>query len=209
MGRRAVSAEQKDAKREAILRAARELFAEVPFERVTMIDVARRCGIAKGTTYLYVRTKEELFIALLREDYREWVEALASELARPENRHSIPRVVALLARTLSERTELIRLIALLHTTLERNVDAALPEEFAAEREEAAARIGTLFEENLTFLNPGEGALFVRRLHPIIVGHAVMAAGGDTFEAVAPALGEIVTVMLIGLKGRGQKFKIQN
>lgn len=48
------------AKREAILTAALELFEEDDFDKVRMIDIARRAGVAKGTLYLYYKTKLDL-----------------------------------------------------------------------------------------------------------------------------------------------------
>lgn len=54
-------------RREAILAAALDEFAERGFESARLDDVAKRAGIAKGTIYLYFRDKETLFQELLRE----------------------------------------------------------------------------------------------------------------------------------------------
>ena len=54
-------------RREAILAAALDEFAERGFESARIDDVAKRAGIAKGTVYLYFRDKEALFQELLRE----------------------------------------------------------------------------------------------------------------------------------------------
>lgn len=62
-GREARSAER----REVILNAALDEFAERGFESARLDDVAKRAGIAKGTIYLYFRDKETLFQELLRE----------------------------------------------------------------------------------------------------------------------------------------------
>jgi len=53
-------------RREAILSAALDEFAERGFEAARLDDVAKRAGIAKGTIYLYFRDKETLFQELLR-----------------------------------------------------------------------------------------------------------------------------------------------
>lgn len=62
-GREARSAER----REVILNAALDEFADRGFEAARLDDVAKRAGIAKGTIYLYFRDKETLFQELLRE----------------------------------------------------------------------------------------------------------------------------------------------
>jgi len=59
-------AERRAARREAILAAALDEFAERGFEGARLDDVARRAGIAKGTIYLYFSDKEALFQELIR-----------------------------------------------------------------------------------------------------------------------------------------------
>lgn len=50
--------------RQAILRAANELFSSKDYRETTMQDIADRAGLAKGTLYLYFRSKEELYLAV-------------------------------------------------------------------------------------------------------------------------------------------------
>jgi AcrR family transcriptional regulator len=59
-------AERRAARREAILAAALDEFADRGFEGARLDDVARRAGIAKGTIYLYFSDKEALFQELIR-----------------------------------------------------------------------------------------------------------------------------------------------
>ena len=49
------------AKRDAIINAARSLFASEPFELVTMEAVATQAGVSKMTVYSHFRDKESLF----------------------------------------------------------------------------------------------------------------------------------------------------
>jgi AcrR family transcriptional regulator len=65
MGVRATAARRTaDDKRAVILGAALKLFGQYGFRRTSIDDIAREAGIAKGTVYLYVETKEALFRAL-------------------------------------------------------------------------------------------------------------------------------------------------
>ncbi|MDJ0932734.1 TetR/AcrR family transcriptional regulator [Breoghania sp.] len=54
-------------RRNEILQAAFNLFAEHGFAQTRLEDVAKHAGIAKGTIYLYFSDKETLFEELLRE----------------------------------------------------------------------------------------------------------------------------------------------
>ena len=62
---RARSEEQRQAKLEAILAAALDVFVEKGFSDARLEDVAARAGVAKGTIYLYVASKEALFEAMV------------------------------------------------------------------------------------------------------------------------------------------------
>lgn len=63
--RRAVSDEDKQARRAAILAAAKTVFARDGFHDATIADVAREAGIAYGSIYWYFDSKDELFRALM------------------------------------------------------------------------------------------------------------------------------------------------
>jgi len=51
-----------------ILQAAHRIFAERGFEQATIADIAAAAGVAKGTVYLYYRSKREVYAAVLRRD---------------------------------------------------------------------------------------------------------------------------------------------
>lgn len=58
-------------KREAILRAAIDLFAERGFFNAQVADVARAAGVAAGTVYLYFRSKDDLLVSIFDRTMRE------------------------------------------------------------------------------------------------------------------------------------------
>src|SRR5688500_4124366 len=76
-------------KREAILRAATDIFAERGFFNAQVADVARAAGVAAGTVYLYFRSKDDLLIQLFERTMREAfaeVRAKAAEVRDPAER---------------------------------------------------------------------------------------------------------------------------
>jgi AcrR family transcriptional regulator len=54
-----------EARRNAILEAAAELFKEMGYERASMNELAKRFGGSKATLYGYFHSKEELFVAVV------------------------------------------------------------------------------------------------------------------------------------------------
>ena len=57
----------KQERRNEIVDAAMELFAEKGFHEVTMDTIAERVGLSKGTLYLYFKNKEALFFSIIRD----------------------------------------------------------------------------------------------------------------------------------------------
>jgi AcrR family transcriptional regulator len=60
--------ENKEKTRQAILRAALELFAKQGFYRTTTKAISRKAGIAEGTLFNYFRTKEDLALYFLEQE---------------------------------------------------------------------------------------------------------------------------------------------
>ena len=58
-------------KRDAILRAATQLFARNGFFQSQVADIARAAGVAAGTVYLYFRSKDDLLVSLFERTMRE------------------------------------------------------------------------------------------------------------------------------------------
>ena len=64
-----------------LIEAASAVFLEQGYRRTQMADVAARMGVAKGTVYLYVESKEALFDAVLR--HADGAEPIALPAALP------------------------------------------------------------------------------------------------------------------------------
>lgn len=77
--KRARSEGEKALRKAAILAAARAMIADGGFDAVTMSALAKRAGLAKGTLYLYVRSKEELFLALFVDEIDALVDRVEAE----------------------------------------------------------------------------------------------------------------------------------
>ena len=80
---------RKEARPDEILAAALESFAARGFAATRLEDVAARAGISKGTLYLYFKSKEELFEAVVRATLLPnlaRIEALAASYEGPSAR---------------------------------------------------------------------------------------------------------------------------
>ena len=83
-----------------ILAAAQDLFSKQIYESISMNTIAARADLAKGTLYLYFRTREEIFLALLTREIRAWLASLGAavrEFSAPKELMTIPQGVDLIS----------------------------------------------------------------------------------------------------------------
>ncbi len=170
---RARHEDQKQERRQAILAAARQLFAQSGFDAVGMAGVAGQAGLAKGTLYLYFKTKEEMFLALLEEEFAGWFDGLDAGLAQLPLRAGDERFVALVCASLEQHPTLIRLLAILHTLVERNVDDDAALRFKLGLRQRLVHSGALIDERLD-LAQGQGTALLLQVYALVIGYQSMA-----------------------------------
>src|SRR5579863_7575854 len=71
-----------EAKRRALLDAARRIFARDGFEASRIEDIANATGHTRGAFYAHFSSKEDLFFALFEQEARERLQDLRSVLER-------------------------------------------------------------------------------------------------------------------------------
>lgn len=66
----------RERKRQRILMAATEHFTRHGYRKANMSEIARSAGVAKGTLYLYFKTKSDLLIHAIAEEKRQYMSHL-------------------------------------------------------------------------------------------------------------------------------------
>ena len=116
--KRARSAEQKELRRIAVLKAAEAYFHEVGYEAFSMAQLAKKTGVAKGTLYLYFNTREELFLTLYEQSLIRWSQVFIANLSASMTSKAYAQALYLTA--IADGTFLPLLIRLEHL-IEHNV----------------------------------------------------------------------------------------
>ncbi|HZE71613.1 MAG TPA: TetR/AcrR family transcriptional regulator [Pyrinomonadaceae bacterium] len=83
-------------KREAILRAAIQVFAHNGYFNSKVADIAREAGIADGTVYLYFKSKEEILHSVFDQSMEKAIADGKKQLARITDPREKLRRIALL-----------------------------------------------------------------------------------------------------------------
>src|SRR5579859_122328 len=145
---RARSEQQKDERRNALLRATQNLFERTSYETVTMSHVAQTAGLAKGTVFFYFKTKEELFLALFQQLLQAWSQEVETGLSQLAPGSPVSCVATLFTHSLEHHSTLTRLFVITHTTLENNVEYEAMWNFKQWLSSRMTRIGSLLEHCL-------------------------------------------------------------
>ncbi len=183
--RRARTPAERAERAEAIRAAARRLLDRRDFDTITMAEIARSAGLAKGTVFLYFRTKEEVFLDLAEEAVAQWGAALERGLAAlpelPEPEVVAPLCAALVAPVVDGGRG--KLMAILDDTLEHNITFRRAKQFKLRMKALLERLGLLLEERLPRLAPGEGAALLHALFVCLIGAYKVASPSPTVRRV--------------------------
>jgi len=165
--KRARAPEDKSQRRAAIVRAAAELLRRTPAGTCSVAELARRAGIAKGTVYLYFRSREEALLAVHETQSYELFEVMERALAAP--RADARAVVREGVKYLRAHPEFYPLAGNCRGMLDTNVgtDAALA--FRLGIAKRLAPIGELVERLYPGLRPGEGVALLMNSYALIIG----------------------------------------
>lgn len=139
-------AREKELRQEQILEAAYEVFRQVGYASATVDQIAERAELAKGTIYLYFKSKEELYFSLLVNGLDILVDLLAGTLREPPPPE---RFFAQTARTLfqfyRDHTDYFRIFM---TMRQEEMQARLPPDLARRINKRATEILKLLAENV-------------------------------------------------------------
>lgn len=64
---------EKDRRYEAILDSCRKLYSEKSFQEINLKEISRLTDFSRTAIYSYFINKEEIFLALLQEEYKKWI----------------------------------------------------------------------------------------------------------------------------------------
>lgn len=161
---------QKQERRETILDTAWGLFQTAAYDAVTMDGIARETGLAKGTLFLYFRTKEELFLALTIRELTAWFTRVDARLAQLPSPAETEAVANALVDSAGQQVGFARLMAILSTVLEQNISYETSLAFKQTLLAQMIQTGSALERCLGFLpRNGGGIRLLMQCQALLVG----------------------------------------
>lgn len=163
--KRAIAPADKHARRDQIVRAAEDLSAKG--SQLSMDQLARRAGVAKGTVYLYFGTREEVLLAVHEKQTHEVFDVVERALAAAEP--SAESVVRAGLRYLRAHPEFYPLAANCRYMLDTNISTEAAMAFKIGIAARIEPLGRRIEELYQGLKPGDGATLLMNNYALIVG----------------------------------------
>ena len=164
---RAVAAEDKELRRGAIIAAAHALVHRDPSASVSVDDLARRAGLAKGTLYLYFGSREEVLLTLHVQQSHEVFDVIERALAQPGA--DARKVLAAGMAYLRTHPEFYPLASNCRSMLDTNISESAALAFKIAIANRLAPIGERIEALYPGLAPGEGAALLMNSYAFIIG----------------------------------------
>ncbi|MET9520384.1 TetR/AcrR family transcriptional regulator [Streptomyces sp. NPDC002994] len=86
------STERSQVRRAELIATGRKLFADTSYDALSMDDIARHAGVAKGLIYYYFKSKRGYYLAIIEESVAELVARAGSERDLP-NAERVQRTI--------------------------------------------------------------------------------------------------------------------
>jgi AcrR family transcriptional regulator len=179
---RAVLAQDKEERHDAILDAAARLLQRAPDRIASVAEVAEEAGVAKGTVYLYFPGKEELLLALHERNVGAFFAALIARLESAESL-TIAEVLAVVRRHMIEPPLFLPLASRCFGMMHQGAELAVAVAFRQRVAGRLQRAGAGLERHFDGLQPGGGVALLRHSYALVLGLWQMSPSS---KAGAPA-----------------------
>ena len=166
---RAVQAEDKAARRAAILKAAEGLIARAPETFASVAQVAQEAGLAKGTIYLYFRTKEEIVLAVHAQHSERLFEAMDALLSAHVTDLQPEHMADEFCAFVTANPIFLHVGAACHSSFQRNIDAGVMLAFRTRIAARLAQFGPLLEARFGQLSRGDGVALLNATYALALG----------------------------------------
>lgn len=162
------SVERTNARKEEIISACEKLYHTMSFKEITLKEISRETSFSRTSIYNYFQTKEEIFLALLKREYDEWIVQLREAIDTHE-KMSNDEIADTLAKTLDDRRQLLKIMSMNHYDLEENSRMELLVEFKVSYGNALKTVAKMLEKFRPDMDLEKREAFVYSFFPFMFG----------------------------------------
>ena len=156
------------ARKEEIIQACAKPNETMSFKEITIKEIGAATSFTRTSIYNYFETKEEIFLALLQKEYELWAEALTAVMEQTE---TMPRdeLARTLARTLTDRPRLLRLLSMNLYDMEANSRPERLAEFKVAFGASLKTVEQMLEKYVPGMDQAARQRFLYAFFPFIYG----------------------------------------
>ena len=156
------------ARKEEIIRACAALYETMSFKEITLKEISEYTSFSRPSIYNYFQTKEEIFLALLQQEYGLWIADLDG-IAAAENSMSADELAAALAGSLEQRKRLLKLMSMNLFDMEENSRMERLVEFKAVYGASLRAVGRILGKFRPAMTESDRQAFLYMFFPFIYG----------------------------------------
>ena len=156
------------ARKEEIIEACARLYETMSFKEITIKEIGAATSFTRTSIYNYFETKEEIFLALLQREYELWVDVMNAVMADEASmtRNELART---LARTLTDRPRLLRLLSMNLYDMEANSRPERLAEFKVAYGASLDAVTRMVKKYIPEMDDAERQRFLYAFFPFIYG----------------------------------------
>lgn len=157
-----------NARRNEIIEACAKLYQTMSFKDITIKEIGGATSFTRTSIYNYFQTKEEIFLALLKQEYELWVVELQSILDENESldRDSFADKIA---KSLEHRRQLLKIMSMNMYDIEENSRMERLTEFKTAYGKSLQAFTDLLAKFFPAMEAGERQNFIYCFFPFVYG----------------------------------------
>ena len=152
---------------EEITAACRKLYLSRSFQEITIKDISDETSLSRPSIYNYFKTKEEIFLALLGDEYRLWNTDLERILASEPR--SVKEFAHAVGKTLGKRETMLKIQCMNLYEIEENSSEEKLVQFKKEYSRSLDLMALCLEKFFPSLSGDEITMFVYEFFPFMYG----------------------------------------
>ena len=162
-----VSREMVEKRPGEIIDACRRLYRTMAFKEITLKEISKETSLSRPSIYNYFQTKEEIFLALLEEEYRLWADDLDQILSH--DGYDIQSFAIAISESIAKRETLLKILCMNLYEIEENSRTERLVEFKKHYGRTIDIIDAALEKFFPDMTTEDRTDFIYEFYPFLYG----------------------------------------
>lgn len=157
-----------DNRKEEIIKACEKLYEKQSFKEITIKSIGEETTFSRPSIYNYFQTKEEIFLAILQQEYEKWIFEL-EQMQKDYESMTKEQFAENMAHSIEKRQRLLKLLSMNLYDIEENSRMELLIEFKQSYGKAIKTIKKCLDKFFTNMSEDEKEKFLYSFLPFMYG----------------------------------------